>query len=186
MRLRTKLSFDFSTELQTLVEMYQEVKNYIAVKDHITETLNGYMKQLELAERNNDVKEIEEIYTKIKVVDVPFFLPTIMPVAYDGTVHISFSDDPKFVMFVSDELNQNPYKLTLIFDVSALFVQDEIAIYEYDAEAEIRAEQEEMWYLQEARKAEEEAYQAQYGYNPNMYDDDEKTDKRLKGARFIK
>ena len=166
--------------------MYEEVQNYIAIKDRVTEILNGYMKDLGLAERSNDNAKIEEAYIKIKGVDVPFFLPTIMPVAYDGSVHVSFSDDPKFVMFVSDELNQTPYKLVLIFDTKALFVQDEISIYEYDAEDEIRAEQEEMWYLQEAKKAEEEAYQAQYGYNPYDYEEETKVDSKLKGARFIK
>jgi hypothetical protein len=68
----------------------------------------------------------------------------------------------------------------------AVFCQDEIAIYTEDTEAEIRAQQEEMWYMDEARRIEEENYQAQFGSNVSLYDSyaNEDTDKRLKGVRI--
>ena len=59
-----------------------------------------------------------------------------------------------------------------------------LGIYQEDAEEAIRAEQEEMWYLQEAKKAEEEAYQAQFGANSSYYEEEDVTvDKRMKGVR---
>jgi DICT domain-containing protein len=74
----------------------------------------------------------------------------------------------------------------MIFDAKTLFCQDEVAIYTEDTEAEIRAQQEEMWYMQEAKRIEEEAYQAQYGSGiSDPYDDiNEQNDKRLKGVRI--
>jgi hypothetical protein len=73
----------------------------------------------------------------------------------------------------------------MIFAAKDLFCQDEVGIYFEDTEEEIRAQQEELWYMQEAKKMEEESYQAQYGSNVDLYDEqDEVVDKRLKGVRI--
>jgi hypothetical protein len=112
--------------------------------------------------------------------------PTILPVEYGGAVQVGFMDDPKFVFFSADQLNERPNTMVMIYDASAIFCQDEIAIYTEDTEAEIRAQQEEMFYMDEARRMEEEMYQAQFGANASMYDDSNagQTDKRLKGVRI--
>lgn len=179
------VSFDFSNEVNVFAEFLSELEAYNQQKDHVTESLNKMMLELAVAERNNDTQSIEDLTTQMRSMSIPFMLPTILPVEHGGTVQVGFSDDPKFVFFTSDAANQPPYKVTMIFDAHDMFCQDEVAIYSEDAEEAIRAEQEEMWYAQEARKAEEEAYQSQFGfYADDGSDEDEVVDKRIKGARF--
>jgi hypothetical protein len=181
------LTFDFSNDTSTLVELVQEIDRYNDQKDHVTESLNRFMAELYVAERNEDEKAMEDLQIQIRSMSIPFMLPTIMPLDFGGTVNIGFTDDPKFVFYTSDQLNQPPYKVTMIFDSSALFCEDEVAIYTADTEDEIREQQEELWYMDEARKLEEENYQAQFGYyggDGYGYEDDEPTDKRLKGVRI--
>ncbi len=119
-----KLSFDFSNEMQTLNDMYQDIQSYIAGKDHTTKLLNEYRNTLEMAQSNHNIAKMESIMNKIQAIRVPFFLPTIIPVGYSGKATIGFSADPVFVLFESDELDQRPYKLTMIFNVNSLFIQD--------------------------------------------------------------
>lgn len=182
-----KVVFDFSTEVETLAELATELEAYREQKDHVTEAVNRLMDELDLAERNGDVNAADEVYTQLRSLSIPFMLPTIMPVEYGATVHVGFLDDPKFIFFSSEHLNEQPYQVTMIFAVKDLFCEDEIAVYnEMDMEAEIAAQQEEMWYLEEARKAEEEAYQAQYGQYTDMYSSAqsvEDANKKMKGVR---
>ena len=179
------VSFDFSNETNTLVELIQELDAYKAQRDHVTESLNGLMDRIAVAEMNEDENELEDLQLQLRSLSIPFMLPTILPVCFGGTVHVGFADDPKFVFLTSDQLNQMPFKITMVFDSKSVFCQDEISIYTEDTEAEIRAQQEEMWYAEEAKKIEEEAYRAQYGYGSDLYDDvDVQDDKRLKGVRF--
>jgi hypothetical protein len=181
-----KVTFDFSNETDVLVELFNEVQMYNAQSKHVLESLNRLMSELNLAERNGDEKAKEELQFQIRAIDVPFFTPVIIPVEYGGTVQVSFIDDPKFVFFTSEQLNQHPFKMIMIYEARALFCQDEVAVYMEDTEAEIRAQQEEMWYMDEARRMEEEQYQAQFGANANLYDDSQQQaeDKRLKGVRI--
>jgi hypothetical protein len=180
------VSFDFSNETAVFAEFIDELESYTAQKDHVTESLNSLMADLANAERNEDESAIDYITAQVRSMSIPFMLPTILPVIHGGEVQVGFSEDPLFVFFTSDRVNQMPYKVTMIFDAHSLFCQDDVSIYTEDTEAEIRAQQEEMWYMDEARKLEEAEYQAQFGYNADMYDDDDddQTDKRLKGARF--
>ena len=181
-----KVSFDFSMETNILAEFAEELEIYEQQKTHVTESLNDLMAQRAVAQKNEDEAELESVELQIRAMSVPFLIPTILPVSHGGSVHISFTDDPKFVFFVSDHLNQAPSKVVMIFDVKALFCQDEVGIYTEDTEEEIRAQQEELWYMQEAKKAEEEAYQAQFGASADYYtqEDDYQDDKRLRGVRI--
>lgn len=180
------VTFDFSNETEVLVELAQEMERYNDQKNHVTESLNRLMSELAVAERNEDENAIEELQIQIRSMSIPFMLPTIIPVCFGGTVHVGFMDDPKFVFFTSDQLNQQPYKITMIFDAHEIFCEDEIAIYQEDPEAELRAQQEELWYMEEAKKLEEENYQAQFGFygNDSYSGVDPETDKRLKGVRI--
>jgi hypothetical protein len=179
------VSFDFSNETPTLVEFVQELEGYTAQRSHVTESLNNILAQIAVAEKNEDQNELESLQGQLRSMSIPFMLPTILPIEYGGSVKVGFADDPKFVFLTSDNLNQMPSKVTMIFDAHDIFCEDEIAIYTEDTEAEIRAQQEELWYMEEAKKLEEEQYQAQFGYGANDYDYDEApTDKRLKGVRF--
>lgn len=179
------VSFDFSNEPNTLVELSQELDGYNSQKDHVTESLNRLMEELYIAERNEDKQRIASIQTQIKSMNIPFMLPTIIPVEHGGTVQIGFAEDPKFVFFTSDQINQMPFKVTMVFNASDLFCQDEMGVYTEDTEAEILAQQEDAWYMEEAKKLEEEAYQAQFGYNNDPYSEqDTQVDKKLKGVRF--
>lgn len=180
------VSFDFSNETQTLAEVAQEFETYTAQKEHVTEALNRLMAELGVAERNEDQDAIDDLYAQIRSMSVPFMMPTIMPVCFGGTVHVGFTDDPKFVLFTSDKLNQEPCTVTMIFDAKAVFCQDEVAIYTEDTDEELLMRQEELWYLEEAKKLEEAEYQAQFGYQNDLYgdDDDNQIDKRLKGVRI--
>ena len=179
------VTFDFSNDVQTLTDVIGEIEQYVAQRDHVTETMNEFRAQLELAHRNEDVEKTEEISLQLRSLSIPFMLPTIMPLCYGGSVQVSFSDDPKFTFFTSPKLSQVPYQITMIFDAHSIFAQDEVAIYTSDPEAEIRAQQEEMWYLDEQRRAEEEAYFAQYSQVSDPYADDGKnaTNNKLKGVR---
>ena len=182
-----KVTFDFSTEVETLAELAGELEAYNEQKQHVTNSVNQFMDELDLAERTGDVGRAEEIHLQLRSLSIPFMLPTIIPVEHGGTVHVGFLDDPKFVFFTSEHVNEQPYQITMIFDVKDLFCEDELAVYnEIDMEAEIAAQQEEMWYMEEARKAEEEAYQAQYGQYTDMYSSaqsDAEVNKKLKGVR---
>jgi hypothetical protein len=179
------VSFDFSNETNVFAEFVEELESYSAQKEHVTESLNLLMAELNNAERNEDQDAIDYITAQMRSMSIPFMLPTILPVIHGGEVQVGFTDDPLFVFYTSERLNQMPYKVTMIFDAQALFCQDDVTIYTEDTEAEIRAQQEEMWFMEEARKLEEAEYQAQFGYNADMYDDDDdKTDRRLKGVRF--
>lgn len=182
------VTFDFSMEVNVLAELAQELEMYNQQKGHVTESLNNLMAELMLAERNEDEDAMEKIYFQMRSMSIPFMIPTILPVIHGGTVHLGFADDPKFIFFTSDHLNQVPYKVTMIFEAKDLFCQDELGVYFEDTEAEIRAQQEEMFYMDEARKIEEENYQAQFGSNAGLYgdylDEEQPTDKRMKGVRI--
>lgn len=180
------VSFDFSLETNVLVDFVNELETYKIQKQHVTDSLNTLMDEFEIAQQHESEKELEDVYLKMRTMSIPFMLPTILPVAYGGTVHIGFTDDPKFIFFSSDQLNQNPYKIVMIFESSDLFCEDEEGVYMNDVEAEIRAQQEELWYLQEAKRIEEENYQAQFGSNSDYYTGDavDVQDKRLKGVRI--
>lgn len=180
------LTFDFSNEVQTLTDVIGEIEQYVAQREHVTATMNEFRAQLELAHRNEDADKSEEIALQLRALSIPFMLPTIMPVCYGGSVQVSFSEDPKLVFFTSQKISQVPYQITMIFDAHSIFAQDEVAIYTSDPEAEIRAQQEEMWYLDEQRKAEEEAYFAQYSQVVDPYADDGggAANNKLKGVRI--
>ena len=180
------VTFDFSLETNVLTDFYTELENYKMQKEHVTNALNDLMNDFETAQQHGSETEIEDVYFKMRAMSIPFMLPTILPVAYGGTVHIGFINDPKFVFFASEHLNQNPYQVVMIFEAEDLFCEDEDGVYMNDVEAEIRAQQEELWYLQEAKRIEEENYQAQYGSAGSLYDDHDidVQDKRLKGVRI--
>jgi len=181
------VSFDFSMETNVLAEFAEELEAYMQQRTHVTESLNELMAELSVARRNEDEKLIDELEIKLRSMSIPFLLPTIMPVVFGGTVNIGFTDDPKFVFFSSEHLNQAPSKVTMIFDAKTLFCQDEVGIYTEDTEAEIAAQQEELWYMQETKRLEEEAYQAQYGQGSDMFrEETDVQDKRLKGVRIKK
>ena len=144
------------------------------------------MAKLHVAEKNEDQKTAEELLTQLRTTSIPFMLPTIMPVAYGGSVQIGFQDDPKFILYTTDKMNTSAMTITMIFDANDLFCQDEVAVYTNDIEDEIEAQREELWYADEARKIEEENYRAQWGYDPTTddNDDDDDNDNRLKGVRI--
>jgi hypothetical protein len=180
-----KVSFDFSSEMETFLELTQEILLYKEQRKHVTESIRNIMSSLDIATRNEDERAKEEAQLQLRSMNVPFMLPTIMPVCYDGDVHICFADDPKFIMFESEQINQQPCKITMIFDAYSVFCRDEVNTYMFDTDYELKSQQEELWYADLAKKAEEEAYQSQYGYSNDLYDqEDDKVDKRLKGVRF--
>lgn len=180
------VSFDFTNEPNTLAELIEEIETYRAQITHVTNSINNYMDELALAERNADEEAMEAIQANIRALSIPFLLPTIMPVCFGGTVQIGFADDPKFVLFTSDYINSMPSKITMIFDVNSIFCRDDVELnLVEDADAEIEAQQEALWYMEETRKLEEENYQSQFGSNNKLKQSAEtKVDKRLKGARI--
>ena len=181
------VSFDFAIETETLTDFVQELEIYDQEKTHVTNSINRFMDELALAERNNDEKSFEDVQLQIRSLSVPFMLPTISPVCFGGSVQVGFVDDPKFIFMTSDKLNQMPTKITMIFDMSSVFCQDELGVYTGTTEEEIRAQQEEMWYMDEAKKMEEANYRAMYGETTSLYDqysEEEDTDKRLRGVRI--
>ena len=108
-----------------------------------------------------------------------------MPVIYGGTVQIGFQDDPKFILYTTDRMNTQAMSITMIFDASDLFCQDEVGVYANDVEEELEAQRQELWYMEEAKRIEEENYRAQWGYDPTADDDeDDSNDKRMKGVRI--
>ena len=183
------VSFDFAMDTQSLVDFVNELNFYREQILHVTETVSDYQMQLEVAQRNEDEAAIEEITLKLRALSIPFMLPTIVPSVFGGTVHVGFEADPKYIFYTSDVLNQMPTKVVMIFESSQIFAQDEIAIYSMDAEEEIRMQQEEMFLMDEARRAEEEAYRAQYGgYTQDYYAEEDKYagDGRMKGVRITR
>lgn len=180
------VTFDFSMDTQTLVELYNELDFYRDQITHVTQSIANYQSELELAAANEDYQAIEDITLKLKSLSLPFMLPTIIPTESGGTVNIGFEADPKFIFYGSDTLNQMPSKVIMIFEANQLFAQDEIAIYNMDEEEEIRMQQEEMFYMDEARRAEEEAYRMQYGVDAEeAYSAvHAASDGRLKGVRI--
>ena len=180
------VSFDFLNDMDTLAALMDEVELYKAKKTHVTKSINDYMNEMYLAERNDDAAAIEDIYAHMRVLSVPFMLPTILPVCFGGTVQIGFADDPKFVFYTSDSIKSMPTKLTMIFDVQSMFCRDEVDVHTVeDIDTEMAAQRAELWYMEEAKKLEEENYMSQFGSNNAFSEDDEAVvDKRLKGARF--
>ena len=180
------VSFDFSMDTQTLVEFYEELDFYKQQTAHVSNIVMGYNRELQVALETEDENAVADISTKLRLMSLPFMLPTIIPTQYGGTVNIGFDADPKFVFFSSNALNQMPTKVIMIFDANQLFAEDELAVYNMDEEEEIRMMQEEMFYMDEARKAEEAAFQQEYGlYSQDYYsDDDNQSDGRLRGVRF--
>lgn len=180
------VSFDFSNDMETFGALVDEMESYKAQKDHVTRSLHNYMNEMYLAERNGDEATIDDVYNQMRALSVPFMLPTIMPVCFGGTVQIGFTDDPKFVFYTSDSAKSIPTKITMVFDVQSMFCRDEVDVYAAEnIAAEIAAQQEELWYLEETKKLEEENYMSQFGSNNTLDDsDDAKVDKRLKGARI--
>ena len=180
------VTFDFSMDTQSLVELFDELNFYKQQTSHVANTLMGYQNELEQAFSAEDADAVEEITIKLRSVSLPFMLPTIIPTQYGGTVNIGFDADPKFVFFSSDALNQMPTKVVMVFEARQIFAEDGLQIYNMDEEEEIRMQQEEMFYMDEARKAEEAAFQQEYGlYNQNYYDEaDQGSDGRLKGVRI--
>lgn len=182
-----KVTFDFSLEPDILAEFLGELENYQAQRHHVTEAMNELMARLHVAEKNNDEDEVDELMANIRATSIPFMLPTIMPVVYGGTVQIGFQDDPKFILYTTEKMNSAAMSITMIFDANDLFCQDEVAVYTNDVEDEIEAQREELWYMEEARKIEEENYRAQWGYDPLDDDDDDddyNSDNRMKGIRI--
>ncbi len=179
------VTFDFSMDTQSLVELFEELNFYKQQVEHVSQSITRYQSDLNIALQNEDAGAIEDVSIKLRSMSLPFMLPTIIPAAMGGTVNIGFEADPKFIFFTSDALNQMPTKVAMIFEANQLFAEDEIALYNMDEEEEIRLQQEEMFYMDEARRAEEAAYQAQYGtYNQDYYDGPEVSDGRLKGVRI--
>lgn len=180
-----KVSFDFSLEPDVLAEFLEELETYLAQREHVTESINELMAKLHVAEKNNDVDYAEELVMNLRSTSVPFMLPTIMPVVYGGSVQIGFQDDPKFILYTTDRMNSQAMSITMIFDANDLFCQDEIAVYTNDVEEELEAQREELWYMEEAKRIEEENYRAQWGYDPmDNDDDDHSNDNRMKGVRI--
>lgn len=180
-----KVSFDFSLEPDILAEFLGELETYLAQREHVTESINELMGKLHIAEKNNDEEYAEELVMQLRSTSVPFMLPTIMPVIYGGSVQIGFQDDPKFILYTTDRMNTQAMSITMIFDANDLFCQDEVAVYTNDVEDEIEAQREEMWYMEEAKRIEEENYRAQWGYDPmDDADDHDDNDKRMKGIRI--
>ena len=181
-----KVEFDFALDIDTFVELIDELDFYKDQLAHVNDTLAGYEAMFNRAVDEDDEEALEDVDIKFRSTSVPFMIPTIVPNAFAGDVHVSFSEDPKFFFLTSDKPNQMPTKLVMIFDAHALFAEDESAIYDFDAEEEIRMQQEEMYLAEEARKAEEAAYQSQYGFSNDPYedDDDDDNDPRLKGVRI--
>lgn len=179
------VSFDFSMDTQSLVEFFNELNFYREQSLHVANSITQYRHDLALAMEHEDANAVEDVNIKLRSLSLPFMLPTIIPTEYGGTVNIGFEGDPKFIFYTSDALNQMPTKVVMVFEASQLFAQDEIAIYDMDAEEEIRMQQEEMFYMDEARRAEEAAYQMQYGtYNQDYYSNQPVADGRLKGVRI--
>ena len=89
------------------------------------------------------------------------------------------------MLFTVDHLNEQPSSITLIYEAKDLFVEDEAGLMTgEDMDQEIADYQEEMWYLQEAKRMEEEAYRNQYGSYSDAYSQNEQTEnKRMKGVR---
>lgn len=179
-----KVTFDFTLEADVLVEFLEALENYQAQKEHVTNVVNDLMAKLHIAERNGDESAMEELVMQLRSTSIPFMLPTIMPVVYDGSVQISFQDDPKFILYTADKINTQAMSITMIFDANDLFCQDEVAVYTNDFEEELEAQRQELWYMEEARKIEEENYRAQWGYDAMAQDDDTDSDNRLKGVRI--
>ena len=180
-----KVSFDFSLEPDILAEFLGELETYLAQREHVTESINELMGKLHIADKNNDEEYAEELVMQLRSTSVPFMLPTIMPVIYGGSVQIGFQDDPKFILYTTDRMNTQAMSITMIFDANDLFCQDEVAVYTNDVEDEIEAQREEMWYMEEAKRIEEENYRAQWGYDPmDDADDHDDNDKRMKGIRI--
>lgn len=180
-----KITFDFSMDTQSLVEFFNELNFYRDQSAHVARSISDYRHMLTLALDAGDEEAVEDIHIKLRSLSLPFMIPTIIPTEYGGTVNIGFEGDPKFIFYCSDALNQLPSKVAMIFEATQLFAQDEIAMYDMDAEEEIRMQQEEMFYMDEARRAEEAAYQMQYGtYNQDYYTAAPVQDGRLKGVRI--
>ena len=185
-----QVTFNFENDTQTLVDFTNVLIEYRAQHTHTIAVLNDFLNQLSVAQRNEDYPEIESISLKMRSLSIPFLLPTIIPIEFGGSVNVSFSEDPKFVFFTSDDLNQMPYKITMIFDLDSLFAEDEIGVYSGNAEDEIRMQQEEMFYAQEQRRLEEEMYQEQFGAYQSLYEQsgqeqsETSVDNRLKGVRL--
>lgn len=179
------VTFDFSMDTQSLVEFFDELNFYKQQVSHVAQSITQYQSDLNIALQNEDAAAIEDVTIKLRSMSLPFMLPTIIPTEMGGTVNIGFEADPKFIFFTSDALNQMPTKVAMIFEASQIFAEDEIALYNMDEEEEIRMQQEEMFYMDEARRAEEAAYQAQYGtYNQDYYEGVADNDGRLKGVRI--
>ena len=181
------VSFDFSMDTQSLVEFYEELDFYKQQTAHVANVIMGYNNELQAALEEEDENALEDVSAKLRMMSLPFMLPTIIPTEFGGTVNIGFDADPKFVFFSSDALNQMPTKVIMIFEAKQLFAEDDLAVYNMDEEEEIRMMQEEMFYMDEARRAEEAAFQQEYGLSAQDYydeDDDSSSDGRLKGVRF--
>ena len=181
-----KVTFDFSMDTQSLVEFYEELDFYKQQTAHVANIIMGYNRELSEALQAEDSNAVEDISTKLRLMSLPFMLPTIIPTELGGTVNIGFDADPKFVFFSSEALNQMPTKVVMIFEANQLFAEDDLAVYNMEEEEELRMMQEEMFYMDEARKAEEAAFQQEYGlYSQDYYDEDERpSDGRLKGVRI--
>lgn len=183
-----KVTFDFTAEPDVLAEFLEELEMYQVQREHVTEAVNDIMARYHVAVRNNDEASAEELMVQLRSTSVPFMLPTIMPVIHGGTVQISFQDDPKFILYTTDRMNTQAMSITMIFDANDLFCQDDVAVYTNDVEEEIEAQRQELWYMEEAKRIEEENYRAQWGgYDSLISDgdeDDDDGDKRMKGVRI--
>ena len=179
-----KIEFDFSNDPQTMDEFVEELKMFTEQTKHVTTSLNQLMAQLQLAQRNNDDESVNDIVTQLRAINTPFLLPTIIPLSYGGEVKICFVENPKYTFFVADDINQRPYKVAFIYAADAIFCEDEGTLYFENEIDDIEAQQQELWYMQEAKKLEEETYRQMYGHDNEMYDDTQTADRRLKGVRI--
>lgn len=179
-------TWDFSSDSSTFAELFGEIEFHQQQLSHVEDVLGGYMAELDIAQQNNDENAIDDVTSKIRATDIPFLLPTVVPTIYDGDVHIGFENDPKFIYFTGDKLNQYPYKLVMVFDLEDMFVEDEVEISTIDADSDYEAMQEDAYWQEEAKRLEEDAYMAQFGQGNSLYDDDDNYggDTRLNGVRI--
>ena len=176
-----KVTFDFIADMESLSDFSKELDLYNAQKEKVMASLNEMITEYKMFGDVEDARK-HELYNKIRGTLVPFMLPTVLPLCHNGTVHIGFANDPKFVFYTSDETNRCPTTVTMIFAASDIFCQDEFNVYEEDEDT-IDEMQEEIYMEEEAKRVEREAYRAQYGYKSDE-GEDEDVDKRLKGIRF--
>lgn len=126
------VSFDFTQEPGILNNLFSKLEDYKHKKDQIQEHLQKLVFQYDMAIENADDEEAATLQEALETIKVPFVAVYLFPVQYDNTVQISFDDDPKFVFYTSNQLDQNPSRVTMIYDAHDVYCQDESAVYHLD------------------------------------------------------